>query len=370
MDNQIIEMGKQLGGDDFWQRPEGKLTKKLGFPLLLIGGAIGLYKILPFIITLLENTLYTIFLGLVLALVVFLLTNKQIRYTVSYAFQAIMRGLVGLIIDLDPVAFLKGLVQRLKKREEVVETNKGKLRGRMRDVADKIKAATKEMNISRQLAQAAYTQAQEEGGLRFKLTYRSSARKAMRRRDRIITFKEMYRMMEVLFRGLEKLQMIVRYYVEDIEDEVEDALTRRETMNSAYLAYMAARGVLSENSEEAVKLELGLKRLADDYNSKFGQIEEFLSMASDMINGFDLQNMTLDAHAVEMFERWEKEGDDIVLGTPTKLAILNEADDISDIIDFDRPTPALVAPPPEKPSTKYRNLIFGAAEDADFEEAK
>ena len=70
----------------FWKRPEGPFGMVV-LAALILGGAFGLYVILPYLITLLQDTLHAVALGAVLVAILWLVFNPTFRTAVSNLFQ-------------------------------------------------------------------------------------------------------------------------------------------------------------------------------------------------------------------------------------------------------------------------------------------
>src|ERR1039458_10726082 len=66
----------------FWKRPEGPFGMVV-LAALIVGGAIGLYAILPFLITLLTDTLHMVALAAILIAILWLVFNPTFRTAVS-----------------------------------------------------------------------------------------------------------------------------------------------------------------------------------------------------------------------------------------------------------------------------------------------
>src|ERR1017187_3689658 len=74
----------------FWKRPEGPFGMVV-LAALIIGTGVGLYIILPFLITLLQNTLYAIGLTAALIAVLWLAFNPTFRAALKNLFQSAVR---------------------------------------------------------------------------------------------------------------------------------------------------------------------------------------------------------------------------------------------------------------------------------------
>ena len=78
----------------FWKRPEGPFGVVV-LVALIIGGCVGLYVILPFLITLLTNTLYAGALAAMLVAILWLAFNPTFRNAVKNLFENTVRWFLG-----------------------------------------------------------------------------------------------------------------------------------------------------------------------------------------------------------------------------------------------------------------------------------
>src|SRR5215469_17902771 len=106
-----------LGQDlkSFWSRPEGKtgmIFLGLGAAALLYGWA----KIVPFIVSMLADTLHMALLAAGLAAVLFVLFSSRTHLL----FRLLMRAITGMIINIDPIGILKDHLSQMRKRREVM----------------------------------------------------------------------------------------------------------------------------------------------------------------------------------------------------------------------------------------------------------
>ena len=99
---------------NFWERPEG-VTGGVFMGALLLGGGYLLYKILPTLILLAENTLYLAGILAALAAVIYVVLDPKMRNLVWYMYKAAMRWITGLFVQIDPIGILKSDVYKRQK---------------------------------------------------------------------------------------------------------------------------------------------------------------------------------------------------------------------------------------------------------------
>src|SRR4051812_41102665 len=97
----------------FWKRPEGPFGMVV-LALIVFAGGYGLYVILPYLITLLENTLYAGVLVGVLAAVLWLVFNPTFRAAVRNLFQNGVRWFASWVVETDPIGILRNNLDDMK----------------------------------------------------------------------------------------------------------------------------------------------------------------------------------------------------------------------------------------------------------------
>jgi hypothetical protein len=133
-----------LGQDlkSFWSRPEGK-TGMIAVAILAGALVYGWGMIVPFIVSMLADTLHMVFLALILAAVLFVLFSSRTHLL----FRLIMRWITGLIINIDPIGILKDHLAQMRKRRDVMNQQISNVSGQIRylkDVIDKNHEAANE----------------------------------------------------------------------------------------------------------------------------------------------------------------------------------------------------------------------------------
>ena len=81
----------------FWKRPEGPFGIA-ALVALIIAGGIGLYEIMPYIISLLTDTIHAVALAAVLVAILWLAVNPTFRTAVSNLFQNTVRFFASWVV--------------------------------------------------------------------------------------------------------------------------------------------------------------------------------------------------------------------------------------------------------------------------------
>lgn len=312
----------------FWDRPEGKTG---AFFLIVLGlvGAFGLYHFLPAIIFLLKNTLYAMFLFAAVGGLTFLALDPKVRTLIATTYKIIMKKMTGIIIELDPIAIIEGYVDDLKKNLGKMDEQIGNLRGQMRSLQNLIEQNARQMKDNLKLASAA----KEKGNSNVTIL---KSRKAGRLKDSNMTLNALYVKMEKLYRVLSKMYEAAGVLLEDIQDEVEVKKRERQAILAGHSAFKSAMKVISGDPDKQALFNQTMEWMADDLGAKVGEMERFMELSTSFLDSVDLQNGIYQEEGFNLLEEWEREGTSFLLGEQ-KQVLLAQAEDNSDILDFEKP---------------------------------
>ena len=132
----------------FIQRPEGKAGLLVGAGIL-VGAGYLLYKALPFLIELAQNTLYLAGMIIVLGALLYMVFDPKMRSLIWYMYKSVMRTITGWFVQIDPIGILKSYVEDLEDNLRKMGTQIGNLKGQMRklqNIMDENKASI-DMNL-------------------------------------------------------------------------------------------------------------------------------------------------------------------------------------------------------------------------------
>jgi hypothetical protein len=346
----IPQIPESFKPKSFWERPEGTTGMVIGIPILLAAG-VALYKLLPYLITLLQNAITAVALGVVLFIMIYVLTDKRFRTLCWYAYKSIMRALTSIFITIDPIGILKNYVDKLKDNAREMNEQIGNLRGQMRKLQITISQNEKNRIDALKMADAAR---KNEKNAVFAL----KARKAGRLEESNLTLQNLYERMELLYRVLLKMYETCLVLIEDMSDEVDVKTREREAILASYSAYKNASKIIHGEKDKKEVFDMAMEYLADDYGKKLGEIENFMTISQSFIDSVDLQNGIYEEDAMKKLEEWEKKGDSILLGNQKKLLIA-QASDPNLVLDLNKPVQNMEAAVKTKggTDTDYKDLI-------------
>jgi len=312
----------------FWSRKEGKGGMVI-VTALAVGALILLYRFLPALIFIVENTLYLgalIGVGCFGAWIVFDPRNRAIIF---YSFKIISKKMTGIIIQMDPIAILNAFVDSMEKNLGQMNEQITKLKSTMRRVKSRID--DNKNRIENNLTMAHH--AQKSGNK--KIIYLKT-RKAGRLKDSTLTLEGLYTKMEVIYRVLTKMYDNCSILAEDTKEEIKDKQDEWEAVKQANSAMKSAMSVINGDKDKRAIYEQALSFMADDLENKIGEMERFMELSEDFTANVDLENEVMSGKGLEMLEKWEKDADSIILGND-KNQILSQAQDQGNVLNVDKP---------------------------------
>lgn len=316
---------ENLKPKSFWEKPEGK-TGMFFTGLLGLGSLYFLYKALPYLINIVENTLH---LGLLLAglgALIYVVLDPKMRNLIYYMYKSVMRWITGLFIQIDPIGILKSYIEDLKDNLKKMNKQIVVLKGQMRRLKQIMQENKKNINNNLKLASAA-KEKDKKGIMILK------SRKAGRLRESNLKLDELYRKMEILYRVLTKMYENSEILVEDIEDQVMVKEQERKAIRASHSAMKSAINIISGNNDKKEMFDRALEAIADDVSMKIGEMERFMEMSNGFMDSIDLQNGIFEEEGLELLDKWEKEGVSLILGNQKDL-LVND----SHSVDLDAPS--------------------------------
>lgn len=297
----------------FWKRPEGKTGM---FFATLLGGAglYGLYKLLPYLITIVENTLYLSLLLGVLGALIYIVLDPKMRNLIFYMYKSFMRWLTGLFIQIDPIGILKSYIDDLKDNLKKMNKQISMLKGQMKRLQTIINDNKKSINSNLKLASAA-KERDKKGIMILK------SRKAGRLQESNLKLDGLYKKMEILYRVLIKMYENSEILLEDIEDQVMVKEQERKAVRAGHSAMKSAMNIIAGNNDKKEMFDRALEAIADDVSMKIGEMERFMEMSNNFMDSIDLQNGIFEEEGLELLEKWEKEGVSLILGNQKDLLV-------------------------------------------------
>jgi phage shock protein A len=294
----------------FWEKPEGK-TGMIALAAIIGGGLIAFIKFLPWLIALASNTLYLIFLLGAIGIILFLITNPQVRATAGVAFQLIMKKLTSAVIKTDPLAILGLKVREMEENLEKVGESLTKLNQTKSSLERDINKNVS--NIENSMKQAAFAQ---KSGAQDQIYLKT--RQAGRLQKSNMTLKELFVKVETMHRVLTKIYKNSAVVIADTKDEIDITAKEWETVKAATSAMRSAMNLINGNKDKRAIYEEAYEVLSDDIANKSGELEQMLEMSESFMSNIDLQNGMLQEDGLKMLDAWEKKADSWLANSAVK----------------------------------------------------
>ncbi|MFA5067524.1 MAG: hypothetical protein WC466_05735 [Candidatus Izemoplasmatales bacterium] len=294
----------EKGVKRFFDRPEGKVGKFFLF-LMAIGGAIGLYKLLPYIIILLTNTLHAMLLIGAIISIIFIVTNKKVQTLASFAFKMIMRYITGVFVELNPIEIIKIHIENLEKNHLKMNDHIIKLSGEINLLERRIGSNKKDIEQSLKIASSAKEQ-------QIKGQAWVEARKAGRRRDGTIKLSELHSKIMKINNVLRKMYEVSGYVIEDLKDDVEQKQIEYRTIKRAHAALVSSMSIINGDPNERAMFELALEKMEEDVSYKLGAMDRFMDLSEGLVQNIDIEQGIFAEDGMMMLEEYEKGGFDLL----------------------------------------------------------
>lgn len=296
------------GPKSFWQRPEG-VTGFIFLAGIIAGAGYLLYKLLPFIVSILSNTLHAVILFAVLGAILFVLLDPKFRNLIWFIYKSIMRAITRLFVNIDPIGILESYIEDLHKNLGEMDTHISKLKGQMQKLKIIMEKNDSEMKESLQIAE----QAKKAGKMDMVVI---NTRQYGRLEESNKRYKELFNKLEILYRVLSKMYDNSGYLIKDIENEVRIKKQEREAIKSGYSAMRRAMSIVKGDPDKKMMFDQAMESIVDDISLKIGEMERFMEASSSVIDSIDLQNGVYEQKGMELLEKMEKEGISLLLNQP------------------------------------------------------
>jgi hypothetical protein len=296
-----------LGQDlkSFWSRPEGK-TGMIAIVLAAAALVYGWGMIVPFIVSMLADTLHMIYLAAILAAVLFVLFSSRTHLL----FRLLMRWITGLIINIDPIGILKDHLSQMRKRRDVMSQQISNVSGQiqyLKNIIDKNQAlANENMRLAAHAKKVATSTADQNEQLRMALQMKAKANQAGRLQKSNLSYQQLLNKLQNIYDLLSKWAVHIDFYIEDTDNEVRQAEIEYKTINTAFRAYRTALAVIKGTGDEKELYNQTMEKLAEEAGRKLGEMEDFQRLAQNFMDTIDLENGAVETEALEKLDAYEQ----------------------------------------------------------------
>jgi hypothetical protein len=293
---------KELSGKSPWEKPGGTLAK-ITLVAMIAGAGYALYKFLPNLIALTQNLLTLTALVGVLALIFFLIMNDTSRNFFKNLYFVIMRKLTGLIVEIDPIAIVKGKIKDMKNRLVKIEEGITKMRGIHVKNEKALEANKRDLEESLKKLQILQKQNKmEESGL----LQRHISQLDESVKKRTLNFEKSKQMIDILTKVKKSAEIKVKYTEEEIKLKEEDY----ELMKANHKALSSIKSLINPQTDDA--FDMAMEKMDTDITLYIGEMDEFLE--SGVIDDINLDNALSSVKSQAILDKYNKGGFDAILG--------------------------------------------------------
>lgn len=283
-----------------WDKPEGKLGM---FVIALIIGAIsyGLYKVLPFLLNLAWGILELSLAAGLITIVIFLLTNKQIRLIAGAWFFIMMKKLRSLIVETDPIAIVEKRLRDMKYKIVEISKAMGDLTGIIKSMEKRL--VDKEDEFQKQIIRK---QVSERDGNN--AAAEVANRQSVRLSEVIANLNKRLTDSRSWLKILTKLEEMANLTVEDTENAIAVRKEEFEEMKQQHKAFKSVMSVMKGDPDDMALFNEAMEFMEHDINAKLGEMEHVLKSTGGLLQSYDTENGVANIKADELLERYNKEG--------------------------------------------------------------
>lgn len=289
--------GKKISN---WDKPGGTLGM-IVLGLMGAGGLYLLYKFLPFLSAIVWNTV-NIAVGVgILALMFWLVTDKQIRTVVSAAYFMLMRAITGAIIDIDPISIVMQKVLKMKKKIQEISVTMGTLNGLIREGETKLEDQKRQLKSTLLRVEELNRIGDRESAI-------VSNNKAVRLEDAINRRMERLNDSKKWYEILSKLEKMAKLTVEDTENAVEMRREEYEEIKKQHKAFKSVMSIVNGDPDEMALFDQAMEKMSNEINDKVGEMEHVLNTAGGLISQFNADSAVNSRQARELLDKYNNFG--------------------------------------------------------------
>ena len=283
-----------------WKRPGGTLGLIVAGGAMA-GGAVLLYNILPWLITLTTNMITLTMLVVVLGAIIWVLTDKGFRRMFSNIYFMVMRKLTGLVIELNPIAILEKKVSDMK--EKISEMEKSIEKVNKQYLSNKRKIEEKKAKMQRHLQRG--TEFQKNGKVaeaNLEATNATFAKQLLENYSK--RNKDLEKWLEILTKLLE----YARFTVRKTESEVEFRKEEYESIKEQHKAFSSFKSIVKGSPDEMEDFTRAMDYIANDIDTKIGEMDFWLNNTNGIISEIDVEKGIMNKEAEKLLQMYNETG--------------------------------------------------------------
>jgi hypothetical protein len=293
-DNLIPRNQEEL--KSFWNRPGGKF----GFVFAIGIAVLIAYYVIPFLTTVVWNTLNFGIALVSLGAFIYCITHRKLRLSLYYLYEILMKKLVGLVIELDPFVIAEDYIEDMEKQRTKLYDQSVDVDSQKEKIAMKIGEKEKEKNQLMLKATAA-----QQNNMMPELG--NATRQIARIEEYIKQLTPIHDSLAKISDYLTKVHKNSAYLIEDAKNELELKKDLYKSVTSGNKALSSALKIFEGDPEKKMLVEQSMEYLKDDIANKLANMKKAISYSSDFMKSIDLNNATYELQGLKMLEQFNPE---------------------------------------------------------------
>jgi len=277
----------------FWKRPEGPFGIA-ALVALVIAGGIGLYEILPFLISLLTDTIHAVALAAVLVAILWLAVNPTFRTAVRNLFQNTVRFFASWVVETDPIGILRNNLDDMKSAKASLDQTLQRFAGSDERLQRSISAKGDEINTlgrkaakAEQMAAAATDPMERERLSLERQTFLEQAGMLMQGVKQLQALEDQTSKMLKTF---QHWSQIADSKIQRTENKVNFLAEQRKMILDAKATLGVGQRLLRGNPEQLKMVDMALDYLEDDTSRTLGEIKEFTRYTDKLLTDDQIES--------------------------------------------------------------------------------
>lgn len=162
--------------------------------------------------------------------------------------------------------------------------------------------------------------------------------------------------MTLMSNVLDRMYKNTEYILENTKATVEIKKKERNSVMLAHRAMASGWKVIKGDAEQKHMFDQAMESIADTMGRQLAEMEQIMDTSSGIMNGVDLEKGIIQEDALKMLEKWEKEGQSVLLGTEKNVLISQAYDNNVEVsTGTDNAEPVLVSASNKK--DKFAKLL-------------
>jgi len=262
----------------FWKRSEGPFGMVALAAIVLAGGYV-LYLALPYIISLLTDTIHAAILAGVLVALLWLVFNKTFQTAVKNLFENVVRFFASWVVETDPIGILRNNLDDMKKAKYQLDQTLQRFAGSDERLQRSIAAKNEEITTlghkaqkAQQMATAAADPMEKERLSLERQTFLEQAGMLMQGVKQLQALEDQTSKMLKTF---QHWSQIADSKIQRTENKVSFLAEQRKMILDAKATLGVGQQLLKGNPEQLKMVDMALEYLEDDTSRTLGEIREF-----------------------------------------------------------------------------------------------